>query len=163
MDLGLEFQKINLRIKISILKVQVWSLRKWGVKFCVLEFQKINLRIKISILKIQVWSLRKWGVKFCVCVCGGGGGGEGVGGRRGGGEGRGGEGGREGGKTSMVGVIFITTVSLFHFFRNSQHRQKWKVSFNYVFRKWESISSCCLSISSNLLNKSFCYHTSWIG
>ena len=155
MDLGLEFQKINLRIKISILKVQVWSLRKWGVKFCVLEFQKINLRIKISILKIQVWSLRKWGVKFCVCVWW-------WGGEKGWGGGERGRG-REGGKTSMVGVIFITTVSLFHFFRNSQHRQKWKVSFNYVFRKWESISSCCLSISSNLLNKSFCYHTSWIG
>ena len=65
----------------------------------------------------------------------------------------------------MGGVIFITTLSLFHLFRNSQHPE------------CESISSCYLPISSYVLKKSlrktshfvllptgllkmtFCYHT----
>ena len=28
----------------------------------------------------------------------------------------------------MVSVIFITIISLFHFFRNNQHPEKWSVS-----------------------------------
>ena len=30
----------------------------------------------------------------------------------------------------MDGVIFFTTISLFHFFWNSQHPEKWGVSLN---------------------------------
>ena len=51
-------------------------------------------------------------------------------------------------------VIFITIMSLFHFFRNSQHPEKWSVSFKNFFRKCECICSCYLPISSNLLEKS---------
>ena len=53
------------------------------------------------------------------------------------------------------GVIFITTLSLFHFFRNSQHSEKWNRSFKNFFRKCECIRTCYLPISSNLLRKSF--------
>ena len=53
------------------------------------------------------------------------------------------------------GVIFITTLSLFHFFRNSQHPEKWSVSFTIFFKKCEYIRGCYLPISSNLLKKSF--------
>ena len=51
------------------------------------------------------------------------------------------------------GVIFITTLSLFHFFRNSQHQEKWSISFKNLVTKCECIS-CYLLISSNLLKKS---------
>ena len=44
---------------------------------------------------------------------------------------------------------YITTLSLFHFFRNNQHSEKWSVSFRNFFRKCECIS-CYLPISSNL-------------
>ena len=44
--------------------------------------------------------------------------------------------------------------SLFNFFRNSQHPEKWSVSFQNFFRKCEYIS-CYLPISSNLLRISF--------
>ena len=65
----------------------------------------------------------------------------------------------------MGGVIFNTTLTLFHLFRNNQHPE------------YENISSCYLPISSNGLKKSlrktlhfvllptgllkmtFCYHT----
>ena len=43
----------------------------------------------------------------------------------------------------------ITTISLFHFIRNSQHPEKWDVSFKNFFRKCECISFC-LPLSSNL-------------
>ena len=52
------------------------------------------------------------------------------------------------------GSIFITTISLFHFFRNSQHPEKWSVSVKNFFRKCECISSCYLPISSNLWKNS---------
>ena len=42
----------------------------------------------------------------------------------------------------------------FIFFRNSQHPEKWSVSFKNLFRKYECIS-CYLPISSNLLKGSF--------
>ena len=44
---------------------------------------------------------------------------------------------------------YITTLSLFHFLRNSQHPEKRNVSFKNFFTKCECIS-CCLTISSNL-------------
>ena len=44
---------------------------------------------------------------------------------------------------------YITTLSLFHLFKNSQHQEKWSVSFNNFFRKCECIS-CYLRISSYL-------------
>ena len=53
------------------------------------------------------------------------------------------------------GVIFITTDSLFNFFRKSQHLEKWSVSFKNFFRKCEYIRSCDLPIASNLLKESF--------
>ena len=55
------------------------------------------------------------------------------------------------------GVMFSTTLSLFHFFRNSQHPEKISVSFNKFFRKCECIriSWCYLPISSNLIQKAF--------
>ena len=34
---------------------------------------------------------------------------------------------------------YITTLSLFHFFRNNQHSEKWSVSFKNFFRKCECI------------------------
>ena len=49
------------------------------------------------------------------------------------------------------GVIFISPISLFYFFRNSQHPEKWSVSVKNFFRKCECISSCYLPISSILL------------
>ena len=61
-----------------------------------------------------------------------------------------------GSKNYMGGVIFITTLSLFHFFRNSQHPEKRSVSFKNFFRKCACIRSCYLPISSNsLIQKSF--------
>ena len=45
-------------------------------------------------------------------------------------------------------------LSLFHFFKNSQHPEKWSVSFQNFFRKCEYIS-CYLPISLNLLKISF--------
>ena len=54
----------------------------------------------------------------------------------------------------MGGVIFITTISLFHFFRNSQHPEKCSVSVKNFFKKCECISSCYLPISSNSLKNS---------
>ena len=54
----------------------------------------------------------------------------------------------------MGGVIFITTISLFDFFRNSQHPEKWSVSVKKFFRKYECISSGYLPISSDLLKNS---------
>ena len=44
---------------------------------------------------------------------------------------------------------YITTLSLFHFFRNNQHSEKWSVSFRNFFGKCKCIS-CYLLISSNL-------------
>ena len=55
----------------------------------------------------------------------------------------------------MGGVIFITTVSLFHFLKNSYHSEKLSVFLKNFFRKWECISSCYLPISPNVLRKSF--------
>ena len=54
------------------------------------------------------------------------------------------------------GVIFVTTLSLFHLFRNSYPTLKSKLFFfmNF-FSKWECIRSCCLPTSWNLLKKSF--------
>ena len=54
-------------------------------------------------------------------------------------------------KNHMGGVIFTTTLPLFHFFRNSQHSEKWSVSFKNFLRKCEYIRSYYLLISSNLL------------
>ena len=54
----------------------------------------------------------------------------------------------------LWGVIFITTISLFHFFRNSQHTEKWSISVKNFFRGCECISSCCLLIPSYLLKNS---------
>ena len=54
----------------------------------------------------------------------------------------------------MGGVIFITAISLFHFFRKSQHPEKWNVSVKNFVRKCECISSCYLPISSNLITNS---------
>ena len=53
------------------------------------------------------------------------------------------------------GATFITTLSLFHFFRNSHHPEKWSVSLKNFFRKCEYIRSCYLLIFSNSLKKSF--------
>ena len=50
------------------------------------------------------------------------------------------------------GVIFITTLSLFYFFRNRKHQENWSLSFKNFFRKCECIS-CYLTISSNLLKR----------
>ena len=55
----------------------------------------------------------------------------------------------------MGGVIFITTLSLFHFFRNSQYPEKSSVFFTNFFRECEYIRSCYLLKSSNLLKTSF--------
>ena len=44
---------------------------------------------------------------------------------------------------------YITTLSLFHFFRNSQLPEKWSVSFKNFCRRCEW-TSCYLLISSNL-------------
>ena len=55
----------------------------------------------------------------------------------------------------MEGVIFITTLSLFHLFRNSQYPEKSSVFFTNFFRECEYIRSCYLLKSSNLLKKSF--------
>ena len=52
------------------------------------------------------------------------------------------------------GVIFITALSLFHFFRKSKHPEKWSVSFKKLFKKSKCIS-CYLPIFSNLLKCSF--------
>ena len=63
------------------------------------------------------------------------------------------------GQTSIGGVknkwgksiyYYITTLSLFHFFRNRQHPEKSSVSFKNFFRNSQCIS-CYLPISSNLL------------
>ena len=54
----------------------------------------------------------------------------------------------------MGGVIFITTFP-FHFFRNSQHPEKWSVSLKNFFRKCEYTRSCYLLISSSLPKKCF--------
>ena len=54
----------------------------------------------------------------------------------------------------MGELIFITTISSFNFFRNSQHPEKSSVSVKNIFRKCECISSCYLPISSNLLKNS---------
>ena len=51
-------------------------------------------------------------------------------------------------------VIFVTTLSLFHFFRNIQPLETWSVYFKNFFRKRECIN-CYMSISSNLLKRSF--------
>ena len=51
-------------------------------------------------------------------------------------------------------VIFISTILLFYFFRNSQHLEKSSVSVKNFFRKYECISSCNLPISWNLLKNS---------
>ena len=42
-----------------------------------------------------------------------------------------------GDKPLWVGVIYITTLSLFHFFRKNQQPEKRKVSFKNFFRKYE--------------------------
>ena len=55
----------------------------------------------------------------------------------------------------MGGVMFFTTLSLFHFFRNSQHAEKWSASFKNFLTKCEWIRSCYLPISSNIRKKSF--------
>ena len=55
----------------------------------------------------------------------------------------------------MEGVIFITTLSLFHLFRNSQYPEKSSVFFTNFFRECEYIRSCYLLKSSNLLKTSF--------
>ena len=51
----------------------------------------------------------------------------------------------------MGGVIFITKISLFHFFKNIQLPENWIVSVKNFIRRCECISSCYLPISSNLL------------
>ena len=56
-----------------------------------------------------------------------------------------------GDKTLLGGAIFIIIISLFHFFRNSQHQENWKVSVKNFFRKCECISCCYLPIFSILL------------
>ena len=62
------------------------------------------------------------------------------------------------GETSMGGVeniwgsniyYYINALLLFHFFRISQHPEKWSVSFKNFVRKCQCIS-CYLPISSNL-------------
>ena len=51
-----------------------------------------------------------------------------------------------------VGAILITTLSLFHFFKNNQILRKAKFfSFKNFFRKCECIKTCCLPRASNLL------------
>ena len=60
-----------------------------------------------------------------------------------------------GSQNYMGGVIFISTLSLFHFLKNSQHPEKWSISFKNFFRNCEYIRSCYLMISSNLLKRSF--------
>ena len=55
----------------------------------------------------------------------------------------------------MWGVTFITILSLFHLFRNSQNPKNQSVSVMNFFRKCECIRSCYLPISSNLLKKCF--------
>ena len=60
----------------------------------------------------------------------------------------------DGSQNYMGQVIFITTISLFHFFRNSQHPET-GVSFKNFFRKCECIRSCYLSVSSILPKKTF--------
>ena len=54
-------------------------------------------------------------------------------------------------KTNRGGNIYyyITILSLFRSFRDSQHPGKWSVSFKNVFRKCECVN-CYLPISSNL-------------
>ena len=47
--------------------------------------------------------------------------------------------------------MFINTLLLFHFCRNSQHPEKWGISFKNDFRKFECCKSCYLPIFSNLL------------
>ena len=59
-----------------------------------------------------------------------------------------------GSRNFMGGVIFITTVSLFPFLKNSYHSEKWSVFLKKFFRKWECISSCYLPISPNVLRES---------
>ena len=55
-----------------------------------------------------------------------------------------------GGTNLYGGEIFITTISLFHFFRNNTHPEKWSVSVKNFFTK----SDCYLPTSSNLLKNS---------
>ena len=58
-----------------------------------------------------------------------------------------------GGVTNKWGVFFITTLSLFHFFRYRQHPEKRSVTFKNLF-----ISECMnasVFISSNLLKNPF--------
>ena len=54
-----------------------------------------------------------------------------------------------------MGVIFIITLSLFRFIRNSQHSEKSSIPCKNFFRKCEYIRSCYLPISSDLLKESF--------
>ena len=54
----------------------------------------------------------------------------------------------------LINHIDHATITLFHFFRNSQHLEKGSVSVKNFFRKLEYISSCNLPISSNVLKNS---------
>ena len=69
-----------------------------------------------------------------------------------------------GGSYNYMGwVIFITTLWLFPFFRNSQHSEKWSVSFRNFFRKSECIRSCWMH--QELVNASWvviCQYTQFI-
>ena len=53
------------------------------------------------------------------------------------------------GDTSVGGVLLSAPRQKEHFFKKSQHHQKWSVSFKNFFR------SCDLPIASNLLKMSF--------
>ena len=50
--------------------------------------------------------------------------------------------------------ILITIHSLFHFFKNSQHPEKWSFSFKNFLKKYECIS-CYPPVSSNWLKMFF--------
>ena len=59
----------------------------------------------------------------------------------------------------MGGVIFITTLSLFHFFRNSQHPEKSSVSFTVFFREYlqELLLADILKLTKKVLQKNFTF------
>ena len=60
----------------------------------------------------------------------------------------------------MEGVIFITTLSLFHFFRNSQHPEKSSVSFTVFFREYllqELLFADILKLTKKVLQKNFTF------
>ena len=60
-----------------------------------------------------------------------------------------------GGELKLYGGNNIT-ISLFHFFRNSQNPEKWSVSVKNFFRKCECISSCISSVNAFFFRKCEC-------